>query len=172
MVMSVSVCVFVCQRSSIDWFYFRSTQYIAIAAVGLVTQIEPDSIFSCRLQMNELMTSCNSENVQLITAIWVFVFRRLNETYNETYNGRPLPLDSVPCPVQFWADIINFSFIYWHRSHSMRQGLCNGLMVSVRISVPSIDCCSSVWWVCCWAPRRQATSIDCCSIYAGRRSSE
>ena len=37
--------------------------------------------------MNELMTSCNSENVQLITAIWVFVFRRLNETYNETYNG-------------------------------------------------------------------------------------
>ena len=82
MVMSVSVCVFVCQRSSIDWFYFRSTQYIAIAAV--VTQIEPDSIFSCRLQMNELMTSCNSENVQLITAIWVFVFRRLNETYNGT----------------------------------------------------------------------------------------
>ena len=42
------------------------------------------------------------------------------------------------------------------------QGVRNGV-VSVRVSVPSVDRCSSEWRrVCCWAPCWQAISIDCC----------
>jgi len=48
------------------------------------------------------------------------------------------------------------------------QGVRNGVVsvrVSVRLSVPSVDRCSSVRRrVCCWAPCWQATSIDCCEL--------
>ena len=50
---------------------------------------------------------------------------------------------------------------YPHNSHSIPQGLLNGTM-SVRLTVPPIDRCSSVPRVCCTAPRRQPIAdIDC-----------
>ena len=50
---------------------------------------------------------------------------------------------------------------YPHSSHSIPQGLLNGT-VSVRLTVPPIDSCSSVLRVCCTAPRRQPIAdIDC-----------
>jgi len=43
--------------------------------------------------------------------------------------------------------------------HSTRQGLCNGT-VSVRLPVPSIDHCMSLWRVCCCGPDGQELLID------------
>ena len=55
--------------------------------------------------------------------------------------------------------------IHRHRSHShnnAQRGLSNCL-ASVRLSVLSIDRCSSMRRVCCLGPRGQAISIDCCT---------
>ena len=35
-------------------------------------------------------------------------------------------------------------------------------MVSVRLSVPAINCCISVWQVCCCGLSGQEISLDCC----------
>jgi len=43
--------------------------------------------------------------------------------------------------------------------HSTRQGLYNGT-VSVRLPVPSIDHCMSLWRVCCCGPDGQELLID------------
>jgi len=42
------------------------------------------------------------------------------------------------------------------------QGLCNGPMF-VCLSVPTIDCCSSMQRVCCWVLCWKALSVDCCT---------
>ena len=52
----------------------------------------------------------------------------------------------------------------------MRQGLCNGTE-SVRLSVSSIDRCSSVRRVCCCGPGEQELSIDCCTAGVALSSS-
>jgi len=71
--------------------------------------------------------------------------------------------------VQFVHAIMSVTFFqselcwsaFWYCLHSMWQGLCNGT-VSTRLSLPSVDCCNSMRWVCCWVPCRQAISIHCC----------
>jgi len=59
---------------------------------------------------------------------------------------RRLADPSTKRPGRLYA--IGFSMHFWHCLLSMRQGLCNGT-VSVRLSVPFIDHCSSVRRVCC-----------------------
>jgi len=52
---------------------------------------------------------------------------------------------------------------------NMWQGLCNGMLsvrLSARLSVPSIDRCSSVRQVCCCGPGGQEIAIDCCTAGA------
>ena len=53
-------------------------------------------------------------------------------------------------------------------SHSIWQGLRNG-SVSIRPSVPCIDCRSSMRWVCRRAPCGQAMSIHCCTAHLQER---
>ena len=59
---------------------------------------------------------------------------------------RRLADPSTKRPGRLYA--IGFSMHFWHCLLNMRQGLCNGT-VSVRLSMPSIDHCSSVRRVCC-----------------------
>jgi len=52
----------------------------------------------------------------------------------------------------------------WHCSHNIWQGLCNGTVSvhpSVCLSVPAINCCSSMRRVCCCGSGGQEISIDC-----------
>jgi len=47
---------------------------------------------------------------------------------------------------------------------------CSSVYVMVQclsgLSVPSVDCCSSMWRVCCCGPSGQELSFDCCTAGA------
>jgi len=88
-----------------------------------------------------------------------------------TFSQQRHYLRLADCPASWVRSTPCFSFFTirhtencWHCPHAVyfaEQGLRNGT-VSVRpsvrpslcLSVPSIDRCSGVWRVCCWAPRR------------------
>ena len=88
-----------------------------------------------------------------------------------TFSQQRHHLRLADCPASWVRSTPCFSFFTirhtencWHCPHAVyfaEQGLQNGT-VSVRpsvrpslcLSVPSIDRCSGVWRVCCWAPRR------------------
>jgi len=58
----------------------------------------------------------------------------------------------------------------WHCLHSMWQSLCNGT-VSVRLSVPSINCCMPLQRVYCCGPAGQEILIAAAQCSAANASS-